>query len=171
MTRNASATAIVDVASLRERAEAAEMERDKYLEMLRRSTAEFENYRKRLERDLAEDRRFAHLDLAKDLLPVVDNLQQALDAAPKSSDVTPLINGVRLVHSQLLDTLARFNIHPIDALGEPFDPNLHEAVLGDPRSDVDPGTITQVIEPGFRVHERTLRPAKVAVATEPRGEN
>jgi molecular chaperone GrpE len=168
MTNDASVTAD-DVASLRERAELAEIERDKYLEMLRRSAAEFENYRKRLQRDLEDERRYAHSGLARDLLPVLDNLQQALNSASTHSDVKSLIDGVSLVHSQLLDTLGRFNIDPIDALGERFDPNLHEAVLEEPRPDVDPGTITQVIEPGFRVHERTLRPAKVAVATEPRG--
>ena len=164
-----TSTAVEDAVSLRERAEIAEMERDKYLELLQRSTAEFENYRKRLQRDIAEERRYAHSDLARELLPVVDNLQQALDAATKSSEVDSIIEGVRLMQSQLLDTLGRFDIDAITALGEPFDPNLHEAVLEELRTDVSPGTITRVIEPGFRLHERMLRPAKVVVAAEPGG--
>jgi molecular chaperone GrpE len=171
MTSNpaSTSTTMEDVASLRDRAELAEMERDKYLEMLQRSTAEFENYRRRLQREFAEERRYAHSGLARQLLPVLDNLQQAMDASTKTREIGSLMDGVRIVHSQLLNTLGQFNIDPIHALGEPFDPNLHESVLEDPRTDVDPGTITQVVEPGFRVHERTLRPAKVAVAIEPRG--
>ena len=73
------------------------------------------------------------------------------------------------MQSQLLDTLGRFDIDSFTALGEPFDPNLHEAVLEELRTDVSPGTITRVIEPGFRLHERMLRPAKVVVAAEPGG--
>jgi molecular chaperone GrpE len=164
----AATTAAEDVESLRDRAESAEEERDKYLEMLQRSKAEFENYRKRLQQNLAEERRYAHSDLARDLLPVLDNLQLALDAAATRSELDALIEGVRLVQSQFLDTLGRFGVNRVDALGKSFDPEMHEAVSVDPRSDVDHGTVTQVMEPGFRLNERLLRPAKVVVATEPR---
>jgi molecular chaperone GrpE len=161
-------TAAEDVESLRDRAESAEMERDKYLEMLQRSEAEFENYRKRLQQNLTEERRYAHADLARELLPVLDNLQLALNAATTRSELDALIEGVRLVQSQLLDTLRRFGVNRVDALGKSFNPDMHEAVSVEPRSDVEHGTVTQVMEPGFRLHERLLRPAKVVVAAEPR---
>jgi molecular chaperone GrpE len=164
-----TSTTTEDVAWLRDRAELAEMERDKYRERLQRSSAEFENSRKRMQREFTEECRYAHSGLARQLLPILDNLQQALDASTKTSEIGSIIDGVRIVQSQLLHTLGQFNIDPIHALGEPFDPNVHEAVLEDPRTDVAPGTITQIVQPGYRVHERTLRPAKVAVAIEPRG--
>jgi molecular chaperone GrpE len=162
-----TATAVEDAASLRERAEIAEKERDKYLKLMQRSMAEFENYQKRMQRDIAEERRYAQSDLARALLPVLDNLQQALDAGTKHSEANSIIEGVRLMQSQLLDTLGRFGVHRIDALGKSFDPEMHEAVSVEPRSDVQHGTITQVMEPGFRLHERLLRPAKVVVASGP----
>jgi molecular chaperone GrpE len=164
----ADTTAAEDVEALRDRAESAEEERDKYLEMLQRSKAEFENYRKRLQQNSAEDRRYAQFDLARELLPVLDNLQLALDAASTRSELDTLMEGVRLVQSQFLDTLSRFGVNRVDALGKSFDPEMHEAVSVEPRSDVEHGTITQVMEPGFRLHERLLRPAKVVVAAEPR---
>jgi molecular chaperone GrpE len=160
-------TAVENAVSSLERAESAEEERDKYLEMLQRSKAEFENYRKRLQQNLTEERRYAHSDLARELLPVLDNLQLALDAATTRSELDALIEGVRLVQSQFLDTLGRFGVNRVDALGKSFDPEMHEAVSVEPRSDVEHGTITQVIEPGFRLHERLLRPAKVVVAAGP----
>jgi molecular chaperone GrpE len=117
-----------------------------------------------VQRDLAEERRHAHAPFARELLPVLDNLQRALEAARQQGETGPLVQGVALVQSQLRDVFARFGITPIDALGQPFDPNLHEAVMQVPRDDVAPGTVVQVLEPGYRLHERVLRPARVAVA-------
>jgi molecular chaperone GrpE len=149
---------------LRNRVTAAEKQRDEYLSQLRRTRAEFENYQKRVHRDLADERRYAHAALARDLLPVLDNLQRALDAARQVGEQGPLAEGVNLVLAQQLDILRRFGVTPIDALGQPFDPQIHEAVLQEPGSDAAPGTVVRVLEPGYRLHERVLRPPKVVVA-------
>jgi molecular chaperone GrpE len=162
-----AAAMLDDIESLRNRLEAAERERDEYLALLQRTRADFENYQKRIQRDLAEERRYAYFGLARELLPVLDNLQRTLDAAQQQKDKTSLVEGVSLLRSQLLDILGHFGIVPIDAAGRVFDPNLHEAVLQKPRADVPPGTVIQVLESGYRLHERILRPAKVVVSALP----
>jgi molecular chaperone GrpE len=160
----AASAVLEDLESLRSRASDAEQQRDEYLALLQRTRADFENYQKRIQRDLAEERRYAHAALARELLPILDNLQRALDAAQQKKEKGPLMQGVTLVQSQLFDILRRFGITRIDPTGEPFDPAMHEAVQQQPRSNVAPGTVIQVLEPGYRLHERILRPAKVVVA-------
>jgi molecular chaperone GrpE len=117
-----------------------------------------------MQRELADERRYGLTAIARELLGVLDNLQRALDAARKQAEKGPLVQGVALVQSQLLDVLGRFGITPIDALNQTFDPNIHEAVQQQPRSDVAPGAVIEVVEPGYRIYERVLRPAKVIVA-------
>ena len=152
---------------LKESASDIERQRDAYLDLLQRTQAEFANYQKRAERNLAEELQYANAPLARELTAVLDNLQQALEAAQKGSDADSLAKGVSLVQSQLLDVLARFGVRPIDAFGQPFDPHRHEALLQDTQSDAPPGTVVEVIQPGYRLHERVLRPAKVIVAAVP----
>jgi molecular chaperone GrpE len=164
----AAAAVLEDLESLRNRLGAAEQQRDEYLDLLRRTRADFENYQKRVQRDLAEERRYAHAPFARELLPVLDNLQRALDAAKHEGEKGPLVQGVTLVQSHLLDVFRRFGISPIDPVGQPFDPNVHEAVLQEPMTDVAPGTVVQVLEPGYRLHDRILRPARVTVAAPPK---
>jgi len=163
----AASAVLEDLESLRSRAVGAEQQRDEYLDLLQRSRPDFENYRKRTQRDLVEERRHAHSEFARSLLPVLDNLQRALAAAWKQADKEPLIQGVDLVRSQMLELFGRFAITPINALGQPFDPHLHEAVQQLPRDDVSPGTVVEVLEPGYLLHERVLRPARVGVAAPP----
>jgi molecular chaperone GrpE len=153
-----------DLDTMRNRVTVAEQQRDEYLGLLQRTRADFENYQKRIQRERADERRYALSAFARELLTVLDNLQRALDAARKQAEKGPLVQGVSLVESQLLDIFSRFGIIPIEALGRPFDPNLHEAVLHQPREDTASGTVIEVIEPGYRLHERVLRPAKVVVA-------
>ncbi len=123
-----------DLESLRARA----MERDQFLSLLQRTQADFENYQKRNQRDREQERRFAAATLASDLLPVLDNLERATAAAQQAGEKGPLVQGVNMVHGQLLDLLRRHGITPIDALGQPFDPNRHSAVMQQPTSDVAP---------------------------------
>jgi molecular chaperone GrpE len=153
-----------DLEALRERAEAAERKRDEYLDQLQRTRAEFENYQKRARRDLDEERRYAYLPLARELLPVLDNLQRALGSGRREGEQDSMVQGVALVETQLLNALRRFGVTPIEALGRPFDPMVHEAVAQEPRTDAPPGTVVGVLEPGYRLHERILRPARVVVA-------
>jgi molecular chaperone GrpE len=163
----AASAVLEDLESLRSRVTVAEQKRDEYLDLLRQTRADFENYQKRIQRDLAEERRYAHAAFARELLPALDNLQRALAAARQQGEEGPLAQGVGLVQTHLLDVFRRFGVTPIDALGQPFDPHLHEAVQQQPRTDVVPGTVVKVLEPGYRLHERVLRPARVVVAAPP----
>jgi molecular chaperone GrpE len=151
-----------DLAGLRARAQ----ERDQFLALLQRTQADFENYQKRNQRERQEERRYWHGPLALDLLPVIDNLDRAMSAAKQAGESGPLVQGVALVQSQLLDILKRHGITPIDALGKPFDPNLHQAIMQKPSAEHPPQTIVQVLQQGFMIHDRVLRPAGVIVSAQ-----
>jgi len=142
-------------------------ERDQYLDMAQRARAEFENYQKRSQKDRELERRYANSSFALDLLPVLDNLERALQAAQQGGDQGPLVQGVAMVQGQLLEQLKRQGVTRIDAQGKPFDPNQHQAVLQQPSAAAAPNTVLQVLEPGYLHHERVLRPAKVIVSTAP----
>jgi molecular chaperone GrpE len=166
-TEQAGAKVLQDLDALRARVQAAEQERDQYLDLATRTRADFENYQKRMQRDLATERRFAQVPLASDLLGALDNLERATAAAEKAGEKGPLVQGVAMVHSQLLDVLRRHGVTRMEALGQPFDPNLHQAVLQQPSKEHPPMTVVQVLEPGYLIHDRVLRPARVAVSTAP----
>src|SRR5262249_10567614 len=118
-------------------------------------------------RERDQERRFMITGLAMDLLPVLDNLERATVAAKQVGETGPLVQGVNLVLNQLLDLLRRHGITPIDALDRPFDPNLHQAVMQQASADKPPNTVVLVLEKGFMIHDRVLRPAKVAVSSAP----
>jgi len=161
----AAATAVLDdIDALRGRAEQAERDRDELRDLAQRTRADFENYQKRVQRDVAQERRYAHGSLAADLLPALDNLDRATAAAKQVGETGPLVQGVAMVQSQVLDVLRRHGITPIEAQGQPFDPNLHQAVMQQPSDSVPPGTVLQVLEQGYRLHDRVLRPARVVVS-------
>src|SRR5262249_5822625 len=127
------AAAVVDEAeNLRALLAAAEQERDQFRDLAQRTRAEVENYQKRAARDAAQEKRYAHANLAYDLLGVLDNFERALAAARQGGDAGPLAQGVEMVLKQLLDLLQRHGITPIEAVGQPFDPNLHQAVMQRP---------------------------------------
>ncbi len=139
-------------------------ERDDYLDHLRRLQAEFENYRKRVRREGEELRLRAGEDVVESLLPVVDNMGRALDAAA-SHEEGQLVAGLQLVAGQLNDALAAHGLAEVPtAPGDPFDPTVHEAVMTQPSDDHDEGVVLQVLERGYLLHGRLLRPAKVVVA-------
>ncbi len=118
-----------DLDTLRPKLQSAEQKRDEYLDLAQRTRADFENYQKRMKRDLTEERRYAQAPLAADLLAALDNLERAIAAAEQAGEKGPLVQGVALVHTQLLDILRRHGVTPIEARGQPFDPNLHQAVM------------------------------------------
>ena len=157
----AGTVVLEDLESLRSRAG----ERDQFLDLLQRTRADFENYQKRVQREVAQERKFAHYGLAHDLLPVLDNLDRATAAAKQAGETGPLVQGVAMVQVQLLDLLKRHGINRIEALGKPFDPNLHQAVMQQKAAGQPPNTVVQVLENGFTIHDRVLRPARVAVST------
>ena len=155
-----------------------------------RAQAELENYRKRAQRELADERRYAVVPLVRDLLAVVDNLQRAIDAAnhssphapreepPPGSTATPglvsrsqtatlasLLEGVQLVASQLDAVLKQHGCLPIDTVGTPFDPNQHQAIAQEPSTEHPAGTVTRATQVGYKLHDRVIRPAQVFVST------
>ena len=142
-------------------------DRDRYLDNWHRSVAELENVRKRMLRELDQERQYRSLSIARDFLPTVDNLQRALQAAEKSQDVTQLVQGIRMVLQQFDETLVRHSITPIPTVGEPFDPNLHEAVLQQPNAEMPPMTVLMEVEKGYKMHDRVVRPSKVIVSSAP----
>ncbi len=141
-------------------------QRDQYLDLAARTRAEFENYQKRMQREREQERKYAFGPLAESLLPILDNLDRAVYAGKQAGETGPLVQGVTMVQAQFLELLKRHGITRIDAEGKPFDPNLHQAVMQKPTSEVPPNTVVQVIEQGFLNQDRVLRPAKVIVSTQ-----
>jgi molecular chaperone GrpE len=150
-----------DLEQLRARAH----ERDQFLELLRRTRADFENHQKRVRREREEERRYQHGPLALDLLPVLDDLARATAAAEWAGDTGPLAQGVQLVRTMFLDVLRRHGITPVNALGQRFDPNLHHALATKAVPGRPANAVVEVVKEGYRIHERLLRPAEVVVAT------
>jgi molecular chaperone GrpE len=147
-------------AELRERAGKA----DDYLALAQRTQADFENYRKRMVRDVraAEARGMGRL--ARELLPALDNLERAVAALEAADDEHQMTNGIRLVTTELAGALGRTGIEAYAAKGERFDPVCHEAVAQHKIEGTEPGTIIEVLQPGYRLNDSILRPARVIVA-------
>lgn len=138
-------------------------------DQLLRSLAELENTRKRAERDRAEALKFGAMSFARDMLGVADNMQRALKAFAELGDTVPeatqaLVDGVAATERDLLAALARHKVTPLTPMGEKFDPNLHEAMFEAPGTGQESGTIIDVIEAGYMMEDRLLRPAKVGIA-------
>ena len=134
--------------------------RDKML----RAQAELENYRKRARRELDDERKYAEINLLRDLLPVVDNIGRAIDAAGKNADAASLLEGVRMVQQQLKQLLERHHCQPIAAEGQHFDPAHHEAVMQQVSKDHEPNTVLAVVQTGYQLYDRVIRPAQVVVS-------
>lgn len=130
---------------------------DRYL----RTVADFENYRKRAEREKEEFRRYALTNMLRDLLPVLDNFDRALDHAEEGDDFH---KGVLLIYKQLYDILQKAGLKPIDDVDVRFNPNIHEAVIREENPSVPAQTVTAVLQKGYFLHDRLLRPALVKVA-------
>lgn len=129
-----------------------------------RAHAELENFRKRARRDADDERKYANLPLLRDLLPVVDNIARALEAGEKTQDAGKLLEGVRLVSQQLDNVFGQYQCKRIPALGEPFDPNLHQAIAQQPSGEHPAGTVLLEAQAGYQMHDRVLRPSQVIVS-------
>jgi molecular chaperone GrpE len=136
-------------------------QRDKYLALAQRTQADFENYRKRVARESAAAAERGVARLAKELLPALDNLDRALEAAEAED---PLLEGVRLVRAELAAALARIGVESYDPTGETFDPAHHEAMAQQPVEGAESGTVVEVYQPGYRLNGTVIRPARVVVA-------
>ena len=130
-----------------------------------RTLAEAQNIKRRAEKDIDNARKFALEKFAADLLAVADNLERAQEAADRDSEaVKPLLEGVELTQKTLVDTLAKFNVVQLNPLGEPFDPQFHQAMSMVENRDVEPNTVTLVMQKGYTLNDRLLRPAMVMVS-------
>jgi molecular chaperone GrpE len=141
-------------------------ERDEYRDQALRSRADFANYQKRAKQQADADRVYAVGSLAKDLLDPMDNLGRAIEAL-RASGAEGITAGLDMVQKQLLEVLAKHGVEPIAALGEPFDPNLHDALLQQSTADHPEGTVVGELGKGYRIKDRVLRPSKVAVSSRP----
>ncbi|HET9193689.1 MAG TPA: nucleotide exchange factor GrpE [Vicinamibacterales bacterium] len=139
-----------------------EKERDTLKEQLLRAVADFDNYRKRIERERRELSDYAATDVLLELLPIIDNFERALQA-PAGGDEA-FKKGVELIHKQMLDLLRKRGVTLIDALGADFDPNIHQAVIHEPSDDHREGEVMQELQRGYKLGDRLLRPAMVKVA-------
>jgi len=153
---------------LAEQLEAARAESARRHEDWLRALAEAENLRKRSARELLDQTRRAREQVLVEFLAVVDDVERAIEAIRDGGEQPEnhgLRQGVELIHTRLLEVLARFEVRPIECLGEAFDPHQHEAVMRDPSSDLEPDHVTQVMQKGYRIGEQVLRPARVAVSS------
>jgi molecular chaperone GrpE len=153
--------------ALQEDPENVRRERDDYRDRLLRTTAEFENYRKRVERDRAQLAEFASSDILKDVLPLVDDLERALAATPSTDTAAALAAyraGVELIYRQVLELLRKRGVTPVDAVGVDFDPHVHQAVSQEQSPSHREGEVIEELRRGYRLGDRLLRPAMVKVA-------
>lgn len=144
---------------------AAEQKADEYYDRLLRTSAEFDNYKKRTTREMRDVVRYANEKLLKELLSVVDNLERAITSAQQdNAEDDALLEGVRLTLNEIEKILERHNVQPVKALGEPFDPNFHQAMMQEESEDQPVNTVTQEMQKGYVLYDRLLRPAMVVVS-------
>jgi len=164
----AAAPALPEPHPAEARAEALENELKELKEWATRLAADFDNYKKRAERDRHDHARFSTERLLKEFLPIMDNLQRALDAAVRAGDSPAIAAGVELVISEMMKLLRRAGVEPIVAeVGQPFDPAFHEALQQVETDTVPAGSIALEVQRGYSLHGRILRPALVTVASSP----
>jgi molecular chaperone GrpE len=132
-----------------------------------RTQAELENYRKRVQREMVDERKYAVIPVVRDLLPVVDNLERAIEAAQQSSDSSGLLDGVKMVATQLSAALAQHQCVRIESDGAEFDPNVHQAIGQEPSDKYPAGKVSRTLQAGYKLHDRVIRPAQVFVSTGP----
>jgi len=162
-----STTGADDGSSSSEDVESMRAERDQALDQTIRAHAELDNFRKRVARELEQAARYQMLPLIRDLLPALDNLSRTIQAAGQTTNVDDLVKGAEMILAHFNQVLASHLAKPIEAVGQPFDPNLHEAIQQMPSEEHPPGTVIQDVELGYMLHDRVIRPTKVIVASAP----
>lgn len=149
---------------LQEELAAARQEAEAHLDAARRTQAEFENFRKRSQREMEDVRKRAGERIITQLLPMLDNLERAIDHTVAGGDPESLLKGVEMVRQQVLDVFGKEGVEVLDPLGQPFDPNLHQAVQQQTDDTVPDGTVVDVFQKGYRLGGRVVRPAMVVVS-------
>jgi len=144
----------------------AEQTAQDHYDRLLRVSAEFDNYKKRTAREMQDVVKFSNEKIAADLLPMVDNLERALESGiAQSGQEDPLVQGVSLVLDEIIKVLEKYHVKPIRAMGEPFDPALHQAMMQEPSEEFPPNTVVKEMQKGYLIHDRLLRPTLVAVSS------
>lgn len=166
-TEDALDAVMADVAGLGDGAPDLSAELSAEKDRALRLQAEMENLRTRTAREISENTRYAALALMRDLLPVIDNIERAIEAATKQGESDSLLEGFKLVEQQLLTVLAQHNCVKIEAQGQPFDPQFHAAILQQASEDIPASHVMLVAQQGYKLHDRVVRPAQVIVSTGP----
>lgn len=164
---SAAAGSEADAAALEQQLQTMIAERDEFQDKFARARADLENYRKRIQREMEEDRKYAALPLLKGMLPALDGLDRALNSAKQSKNVDELITGIEMVVKQFEAALKAVGVQPVQATGEPFDPHVHEAIQQLPSAEYPPLTVIDDVERGYLLHDRVVRPSKVIVSSAP----
>jgi len=152
------------VQSLQQDLADAQQKANEYLDGWQRSRAEFANYKKRIERDQSQTQQMAAGSILKRYLPIVDDIERALKNRPKDAEGALWANGIELIYRKMLALLESEGVTQLQAEGQPFDPNLHEAVMMEDTDRYESGQVTEVLQQGYMLGERVLRPAMVRVA-------
>ena len=153
------------IKELETKLEAKEKEAGETYDRLLRVSAEFDNYKKRSSREMEEFRKFANQSLIKEMLSVVDNLELAMNSTNGHKAIDKdLVQGLEMTHREILKVFEKFNVKPIDACGQPFDPTFHEAVMQEETNDSPKNTVVNELQRGYMIHDRLLRPSMVVVA-------
>ncbi len=153
------------VEALQAKIESLSAAMDAAKEQVLRSQAEAQNARRRAEQDVEKAHKFGQEKLLQDLLPVVDNLERALAAMDtENPDLKAVVEGIELTHKSFIDALAKYKVESVNPKGEPFDPELHQAMTMVPNPDVEPNTVIDVFQKGYTLHGRLVRPAMVVVS-------
>lgn len=162
------------IQELTEKVEALEEERDELNDRVLRKAAEFENYRRRMDREKKRRRQAGMLEVIEPVLEVLDDFERSIDAAEELQEnqdpeaaYDSLKGGVEMVFRKFRDTLENLGVEPIEAEGKPFDENFHEAMMRQPSDEAEPGTVLQEIRKGYRMEDRVIRHSRVVVASEP----
>ncbi|NRB37980.1 MAG: nucleotide exchange factor GrpE [Pseudomonadales bacterium] len=147
--------------------EAALAEVAKLKDQMVREQAETQNIRKRVQRDVENARKFALEKFVAELLPIMDNLERAIGSAGDDEATKPVLEGIELTYKTFLDTLAKFNVTQVNPVGEPFDANFHQAMTMVPNPDMEPNSVMDVMQKGYTLNDRLVRPAMVVVSKAP----
>jgi molecular chaperone GrpE len=156
-----------ELESMRAELDEATTKAEEYLDLLRRTRADFTNYRRRMEEERAQQIKSANLDLILKLLPILDDFERALASADPKELESGWAKGVQIIERNLRSLLASEDVHRIEAQGAQFDPREHEAVTHQPTTEAEEGTVVHVVRPGYRKGDRVVRPAQVVVARRP----
>jgi molecular chaperone GrpE len=154
----------LEIRQLRQQLEAAREEAESNYQRFLRTQADFDNFRRRTRQEKEEMAKYAAAGLIESLLPVIDNFERAIEAGKATDPASSLLQGIEMVYKQLKDALASAGLEEIDCLGKPFDPFQHEAVMREPSEEHEEGTVIDVLQKGYRLKERVIRPAMVKVS-------